>query len=425
MNTTMTPPPTRKLTRSNRDSKVAGVAGGLGEYFGIDPVIFRLAFVVAFFAGGTGLLAYVIAWIVLPESDGSDPAPPAPKGTFSPPVIIGALLVVAGAVTLIDSSSWFGFDVNAPAFIWPIGLIVAGAMLLLRDRNDDGTTDSPAARDDAAPTDATFAAPPSAPGDPLASTAVSLYEGPDPDGIADADIVDPPTTDEPDPAGFRTGPTVAESTPTPPPRRARFSPTRLTFGGLLILFGVLGMAFLFDWFTVSLTASLAIALVITGLGLTAGAIWGGGWPLLPIGIIFGVMLTASAAAGEVDISGGVGEITERPVSAVDDLTFDWGIGEMVIDLRGLADSSDLDAITAINADQGIGELEIIVPDDLGVIISADVGMGAIDIDLPSENVLIEEGGISRDQTLERRDGAEPTLEITADLGIGRIYVHEG
>ena len=46
---------------------LAGVCGGLGEYFDVDAVLFRIAFVLLVFAGGLGILAYVLLWIFLPE----------------------------------------------------------------------------------------------------------------------------------------------------------------------------------------------------------------------------------------------------------------------------------------------------------------------------------------------------------------------
>jgi phage shock protein C len=57
----------KKLYRSRKDRKIAGVAGGLAEHFNIDPVIIRIAFVCAFIFGGWGLIVYVIIWIVTPE----------------------------------------------------------------------------------------------------------------------------------------------------------------------------------------------------------------------------------------------------------------------------------------------------------------------------------------------------------------------
>src|SRR5262249_14952994 len=67
-----TPPPAnpgRKLLRRSRTDRVgAGVAGGLGEYFGLDPVLFRVLFATSAFFGGAGILAYLLAWAAIPEA---------------------------------------------------------------------------------------------------------------------------------------------------------------------------------------------------------------------------------------------------------------------------------------------------------------------------------------------------------------------
>jgi phage shock protein C len=57
----------KKLYRSRKDKMIAGVAGGLGEYFDVDVTLIRILLVVSLFFGGFGLLAYMILWIVVPE----------------------------------------------------------------------------------------------------------------------------------------------------------------------------------------------------------------------------------------------------------------------------------------------------------------------------------------------------------------------
>jgi phage shock protein C len=57
----------RKLYRTREDRKIAGVCGGLGEYFDIDPTIVRLLWLALLFAAGSGVLAYIVAWIIIPE----------------------------------------------------------------------------------------------------------------------------------------------------------------------------------------------------------------------------------------------------------------------------------------------------------------------------------------------------------------------
>ena len=60
-------PGRKRLVRSTNDRKLAGVCAGLADYFDIDPTVVRVLWVLAFFCAGTGLLAYVILWIAIPE----------------------------------------------------------------------------------------------------------------------------------------------------------------------------------------------------------------------------------------------------------------------------------------------------------------------------------------------------------------------
>ncbi len=58
---------TSQLYRSTTNKVIAGVCGGLGEYFDIDPMIIRALFVLAFFMSGTGILLYIVLWLVIPD----------------------------------------------------------------------------------------------------------------------------------------------------------------------------------------------------------------------------------------------------------------------------------------------------------------------------------------------------------------------
>ncbi|QNO14457.1 PspC domain-containing protein [Alkalicella caledoniensis] len=58
----------RKLYRSRNDRKVAGVCGGIAEYFDLDPSLIRIGWVLFILFGGSGLLAYIIAAIIIPDS---------------------------------------------------------------------------------------------------------------------------------------------------------------------------------------------------------------------------------------------------------------------------------------------------------------------------------------------------------------------
>jgi phage shock protein C len=154
-----------RLYRSRRNRVFAGVAGGLGEYFDIDPVFVRVIFVVATLAGASGILAYIILWIVVPKeplvyqtnaattegatnmAEGSN----AEKnytgygrrrhrhnGGFTG----GLILVVIGALFLADNYlPHFSFSDT-----WPLILVAIGVGLILnsirRDENHGGSHES-------------------------------------------------------------------------------------------------------------------------------------------------------------------------------------------------------------------------------------------------------------------------------------------
>jgi phage shock protein C len=57
----------KKFHRSRKNRVIAGICGGLAEYFDIDPIIIRLITLILVLSAGAGLIAYIIAWIVVPE----------------------------------------------------------------------------------------------------------------------------------------------------------------------------------------------------------------------------------------------------------------------------------------------------------------------------------------------------------------------
>ncbi|MBE0650204.1 MAG: PspC domain-containing protein [Bacteroidales bacterium] len=149
----------KKLYRSRRDKVIGGVAGGLANYFEIDVVIVRLLFVLVFFLGGGGLLAYIIMWIVIPaepyftpyteatpgpqqnpgdaqqsNTEGSNPANP--NADTSEPVssdrksntslLAGIILIVLGFVFLANHLvPWFHLS-----NFWPALLIIGGIFII-------------------------------------------------------------------------------------------------------------------------------------------------------------------------------------------------------------------------------------------------------------------------------------------------------
>lgn len=77
----------KKLAKSKRDCKIAGVCGGIGEYFDIDPTIVRLVWAICTCVAGSGILLYIVAALILPE--GTDvPGAPQPRKDDNDPNII-------------------------------------------------------------------------------------------------------------------------------------------------------------------------------------------------------------------------------------------------------------------------------------------------------------------------------------------------
>ena len=58
----------KRLYRSRRERMIAGVCGGIGEYFNVDPTLIRLGWVIlSVMSGGLGLFGYLVAWVIIPE----------------------------------------------------------------------------------------------------------------------------------------------------------------------------------------------------------------------------------------------------------------------------------------------------------------------------------------------------------------------
>ena len=120
----------KRFYRSRNDHMVGGVAGGLAQYFNIDPTLVRLVFVVLAFAG-FGVLAYLILWIVVPVRPEGEPEPGV-TGTLNTSrgrEVAGYVLLALGALLLAANLGWF--DAFWGRLIWPLFLVALGVVLLV------------------------------------------------------------------------------------------------------------------------------------------------------------------------------------------------------------------------------------------------------------------------------------------------------
>jgi phage shock protein C len=125
------PPPAgggpRVVRRSRGERVIAGVCGGIGRYLGVDPVLLRIAFIVLALANGLGVIAYVVAWVAIPEERPGQPlaAAPEPRREMGR-LVLGGSLVVLGLVLLVDRLA-----PNLDELFWPVAVVAVGVAVML------------------------------------------------------------------------------------------------------------------------------------------------------------------------------------------------------------------------------------------------------------------------------------------------------
>lgn len=140
----------KRLLRSTTNKVIAGVCGGLGDYFNIDPTILRILFVALVVWGGSGVLLYIVLWLVIPEagkeslpvdqrvqqagqeigSKAQDMAKSLQTNRLSGGVIVGAVLIVIGASSVIQA--YVPWRVFRWEIFWPVILIAFGLALIIK-----------------------------------------------------------------------------------------------------------------------------------------------------------------------------------------------------------------------------------------------------------------------------------------------------
>jgi phage shock protein PspC (stress-responsive transcriptional regulator) len=115
----------KPLVRAKSDRWLGGVCVGLGRYFDLNPAIYRIAFVVLAFAGGTGILLYIAAWLVIPEEDAADSIAAAElrKQRDHPKRLLGLAVLAAVALAVLSSIHIW----PSPGNLWVLAaLLIAG-----------------------------------------------------------------------------------------------------------------------------------------------------------------------------------------------------------------------------------------------------------------------------------------------------------
>lgn len=133
---------TKRLYRSRKERILGGVCGGIAEYLETDPTIVRLVAVLLILLGGSAIVAYLIAWILIPEKseESGDTMPASEEGGYQGTKrkrdhqILAWILLVVGVLWLMQNFSHVFFRLlpHPGQIVFPLVLLVAGVVLLFR-----------------------------------------------------------------------------------------------------------------------------------------------------------------------------------------------------------------------------------------------------------------------------------------------------
>ena len=450
------------LRRDQSRQWFAGVCSGIARRVDVDPVLIRAAFIALTLFGGFGIVAYLVAWLFLPDDGGRIMARDAinrdGNGGTTGAIILSVvtILVVAGIV----------FGDNGFLVGWGIIPIAIVGWLFWRHQQ---RVDSAPAWSSATPVSATGPVPPHPTGHSMyAATSTQAPVAPNapvaPTGSGHEGWQPPPAP----PVTPRSWVPVA---PPPPPRPRRRS---AGFAGFALTLGMAavgyGLGLMLDG-PLDFTGSEELLGVIVALGAAALTTLliglSGRRSILSAGLVLLLGLGATAAAaGETALGGDRGIRTWTPVLAQSTTSYQHGAGRTTLDLRPLFASLTTPAVAPvpsiapspapgasapvtpaptasaapatpvapvlpqrITVEQGAGEMVIIVPPGATADIRARSDFGEVRVlgDLPAGTSDRDDGandGPSETLTLALGAGA-PTVTVRADITFGQITIKEG
>jgi phage shock protein PspC (stress-responsive transcriptional regulator) len=402
----------RRLTRRADRRMIAGVAGGIADYLGIEAWVVRLGFIVLVPFGGFGLLAYLIAWLLVPVA-GSDQSlasavlrrPPSGLRSY-----IGAGLILLAVAILASAFS-------EPSVIWAIALIAFGILLFRQDDLDPPDRRPPTGGGGPGPAAAVAPLPAVPPAPTTTATTEPLAPPPVSDRGTNPLPPDVPVWSPPPP------PDQAAAWGPPPPRRPRrrafLGP--LTFAVALI---ATGLALALDNLGVvdlSLGQVLAVFLTVLGAGMLVGTWWGRAWGLIPIGLLAVPVVALTALAGSVPVKGGVAERLFQPTTPAEVRSgYRLAGGELVLDLSKVRFGPGAPPIQASVAG---GRLLVVVPDEVAANVRGRVGVGSLDLLGHVDTGAQVDSSVTEPPTRPPARGTTaPTVRLDLQAGYGVIEV---
>ncbi|MEO9140497.1 MAG: PspC domain-containing protein [Jatrophihabitans sp.] len=377
-----TPPPTappRVLRRSRNGRVGAGVAGGLGSYFGVDPVLFRVLFATSAFFGGAGILAYLLAWAAIPE-EGTEHAPIDGwvTGLRRRRVPLWVAIVIGSIVLWAAAFSWW-----LPGPFFPA---VAIAVLLIavygrRQWQAEGT----------APVDLTKAADP---GSTDSTTAPHQR---------------PAWADE-------ARAWAQESRAAARVHRRRARPVALStvavLAATLVTLGLVDSVA-----NIPVVVYFWTTLGIVTLGLLVGAV-SRRFPFSVLWLVVPALVGVLALGGShASFHDGIGQRTWTPTTTPA-ANYRLAFGQGTLDLRSLP---ALDTARTVRITAAAGRIRVLIPKTANVTVEANVHIGEVDVD--GERASDGDGGVGISRTVRAPGNAVGApLLVSIHLADGRIDV---
>ena len=364
------PTPQRWLRRSRTDRMISGVAGGLGEYFGVDPVIFRVLFAVLSFFGGVGLVMYGLAWLLVPEPEVGTSALDKAIGQLRVRRVPPWLVLIGGAIVLWVG--WFSWWSPGPTF--PAIMLLALLMLVLihrLERSGAQPLPGPAVRS-AGAAETGAAQPDGEPGSPENPTLEWS----------------PPATGEPGAVSGTDGaPLIAPLNDTRrsmqawlaeagAAHRERVRRRRPIKVGVAVSLAIAWtvVALLDGFRRVPFPAYLWVGLAVLGTGLLASLITRRLTLSLLVPIAVLALLTFALGGTRTSLTDGSGRQAWLPTTAEQLTDHHLFAGQAIFDLTGL---SAVPTAHTVHLSQAAGEVRVLLPAGLNATVIADVHLGEI------------------------------------------------